>query len=79
MRAGPQTRGPTLVQGGLEKSAYKFYAGQTNPTCFLRVKCGTSLCGAGQPATPNNHLFINAKRMCRGHKMRRIPITLNID
>ena len=47
MRAGPQVRKPTLMRGGLDKSARKFYARWANPARFLRAKCG-----AGQPALP---------------------------
>jgi len=34
MRDGPQTRGPNLMRGRLEKPARKFYAGRANPTHF---------------------------------------------
>ena len=52
MWVGQQARGPTLMRGGLEKSARKFYVGRANPTPFLRAKCGAGLCGVDQPALP---------------------------
>jgi len=41
MRADPQARGPTLMRDGLEKSVWKFYAGQANPIRSLQTKCET--------------------------------------
>ena len=46
----PASHGPILMRNELEKSARKFYARRANPVRFLRTKCGTDLCGMGQPA-----------------------------
>jgi len=35
MWAGPQAHGQTLIRGGLQKSAHRFYAERANPTRFL--------------------------------------------
>jgi len=56
MRVGLETRRLTLMRNRLEKSAHKFYVGQTNPVHFMPAKCAWDR--SIRIVTPNfNHKF----------------------